>query len=75
MSLSPINDRALTVLQKERERLQDTHDNCAAIFAPNRNELQAAALARILDALEAITAEIDARMVVRRCDQQGREIE
>lgn len=63
MSLSPISDRALIVLQKERERLQATHDNCAEIFGPNRNELQAAALSRILDAFEAITAEIDARTV------------
>ncbi len=63
MSLPPISDRALAVLQEERERLQATHDNCAAVFGPSRNELQAAALARILDALEAITAEIDARTV------------
>lgn len=63
MSLPPVSDRALAVLQDERQRLQKTHDNCAAVFGPNRSEVQSTALAQIIDALEAITAEIDARTV------------
>ncbi|MGY2735055.1 hypothetical protein [Sphingomonas sp. UYP23] len=61
MSLPPVSDRAIAVLQEERKRLQNTHDTCAAVFGPNRSEAQAAALARIIDAVQAIAAEIEAR--------------
>ena len=63
MKFPPVNDRALAMRQEERKRLQKTHDNCAVVFGPILSEAEAAALAWIIDALKAITVEIDAPTV------------
>ncbi len=52
------------MIQEECKRLQKTHDNCAVVFGPKLSEAEAAALACIIDALKAITVEIDAPTVV-----------
>lgn len=61
MSLPPLNERDLTILDEERKRLGDTYRKCAGVFGPNISPSGARALDRINDAMEAIEREISTR--------------
>ena len=61
MSLPPLNERALIILDAERKRLGDTYQKCAEAFGPSISPSGARALDRINDAMEAIEREIATR--------------
>ncbi|HDT2076668.1 TPA: hypothetical protein RCG84_002865 [Enterobacter roggenkampii] len=55
MTLLPIDERALPILQEERKRLQSTYDECSKIIPGSP------ALDKITEAIDAIDAEISKR--------------
>ncbi|WP_277983889.1 hypothetical protein [Sphingomonas faeni] len=61
MTLPPLDERDLTILDEERKRLGDTYKKCARAFGPNISPSGARALDRINDAMEAIEQEISTR--------------
>ncbi|ELQ9308670.1 hypothetical protein R3D73_001594 [Serratia marcescens] len=55
MTLLPIDERALPILQEERKRLQSTYDECSEIIPGSP------ALDKITKAIDAIDEEISKR--------------